>query len=327
MLDDYKDKQPVIYRQLKNILNGNLSHAFIFVTNKNIYSEEIIISFAKSIVCPNNYINSKDCKECNVCERIDKKEYQEIKIIKPDGLWIKKDQLVEVQKDLSTKPIEGSKRVYLIYEADKMNKQASNSLLKFLEEPTEDIIAILITDNYNQILDTVASRCQTITFSNSNICECIKSYNYENTTLLKLFLMYQNEKDISEYMNNKDNMSFLDNVVKFVLKYEELKIKMICHAKKYFHSVFIEKEAICYAFEIITLYYKDVIQYKMKDKVDYFDNYINDIKKVADNNTQKQLIIKLNKILEHKEHVKNGMNINLLLEKLIIDLEGGKQDE
>lgn len=327
MLDEYKEKQPIIYRQLKNILDGNLSHAFIFVTNKNIYSDQIISSFVKSIICINNHTNKDACSKCNICERIDKNEYSEIKIIRPDGLWIKKDQLIDMQKEMSTKPIEGEKRVYLIYDAEKMNKQASNSLLKFLEEPSENIIAILVTDSYNQIIDTIASRCQTITFNNSNICECVKSYNYENITLLKLFMMFQNEKNLDEYMKNKDNELFLENIVKFVLKYEELNMKMICHAKKYFHNVFSDKEDICYVFEIITLFYKDAVEYKLKNKISYFDNYIDQIKKVSENNTQKELIYKLNIIIGHKEYIKSGMNINLFLEKLFIDLEGGAKNE
>ncbi len=47
----------------------------------------------------------------------------------------KKDQLLTLQEDFRMKSIEGSKRIYIISEADKLNVQAANSILKFLEEP------------------------------------------------------------------------------------------------------------------------------------------------------------------------------------------------
>ena len=53
-------------------------------------------------------------------------------------------------------------RIYIIKDCDKMNKQASNSLLKFLEEPVPGIIAILMTNHIGKLLDTIISRCQLI---------------------------------------------------------------------------------------------------------------------------------------------------------------------
>ena len=70
--------------------------------------------------------------------------YPEIKIIEPDGMWIKKEQLMELQEEFNKTAIEGSKRIYTILECEKLNKQAANSILKFLEEPNDDIIALLV---------------------------------------------------------------------------------------------------------------------------------------------------------------------------------------
>lgn len=327
MLDDYKNIQPVIYKQLKNILDDKLSHSFIFVTNKNVYADEIINAFVKAIVCEKKNTNNKSCGNCNICNRIDKKEFSEIKIIKPDGLWIKKDQLIELQKEMGTKPIEGEKKVYLIYEAEKMNLSAANCLLKFLEEPLDNIIAILITDNYNKIIETIVSRCQPIIFSNNDINEYIKKYNFENKTLLKLCFLYKKDKNIEEYMNNKENEKFLDAVINFIIKYEEKKLKMICYNKKNFIDVFKEKEDVYYCFELIILFYKDVLQYKIKNNVTIFDNYMSEIIKISNRESKEKIINKLNKIIRSNENIKTGMNINLFLEKLIVELEGVNEND
>ena len=323
MLDDYKEKQPIMYKKLKNVINNNLSHAFLFVTNKNIYSEKIITSFAKAIICPKKNTQIDNCGDCNICNRIDSNKYSEIKFIKQEGLLIKKSQLLELQKEFTTKPIEGLKRVYVIYEAEKLNKQAANSILKFLEEPADDIVAILVTDNYNLMLETIISRCQTILFNNNNIEDYVNNCNYENKTAIKIYYMYHLDKEIEDYMSNDENIIIINNIVKFVEKYEELKKNMINNTKKYFHNYFSTKEEVYYFFEIVGLLYKDIIEYKIKKKINIFDEYIDIIDKIANKNQEKELINKLNKILLHKESIKSNVNINLLVDKLIIDLEGG----
>ena len=69
---------------------------------------------------------------------------------------------MDLQSEFSKKSIEGSKKVYIIKSADKMNIQTANSILKFLEEPIDEIIAILVVDNINLMLPTIISRCQVI---------------------------------------------------------------------------------------------------------------------------------------------------------------------
>ena len=51
MLEDYKNFEPVIYRQMKNALKGNLSHAYLFDLNNNVYAENMVLAFIKSILC------------------------------------------------------------------------------------------------------------------------------------------------------------------------------------------------------------------------------------------------------------------------------------
>ena len=97
-----------------------------------------------------------------------------------------------MQRQFSTKAIETKYKIYIIHEAEKMNSSAANSILKFLEEPEPGIIAILITDNMYQLLDTIISRCQIISLSNS------KNYSFlemsPQTSLEKISLFFANNK-------------------------------------------------------------------------------------------------------------------------------------
>ena len=160
MLDIYKYEQPILYNILNNsIINNKLSHAYLFDSNGNSDVYDIVLSFTKMIITSNI---TNETEKNNICMRIDDGNYVDVKVIEPDGMWIKKDQLLDLKSEFSKKSIEGSKKVYIIKSADKMNIQTANSILKFLEEPIDEIIAILVVDNINLMLPTIISRCQVI---------------------------------------------------------------------------------------------------------------------------------------------------------------------
>ena len=173
MLDEYKKTQHIAYKILNtSVKNNTFSHAYLFDTNGFPESSKIIMSFVKTLLCPNKYTNKEKCGECHQCEVIESGNFPEIKIINPDGMWIKKKQLQELQSEFGEKAIIGNKRIYIINHADRLNTSAANSILKFLEEPEEGIIAILQTDNIYSVLETILSRCQTLSLKETkSVCK------------------------------------------------------------------------------------------------------------------------------------------------------------
>ena len=169
MLEKYKDGQPIVYNILNNaIKNNKLSHAYLFDSNGNSDIMDIVLSFAKMIITSD--VKNEEEKKL-IYKRIDDDNYMDIKIIEPDGMWIKKNQLIDLQTEFSKKAIEGKKKIYIIKSSEKMNPQTANSLLKFLEEPVDDIIAILIVNNINTMLSTIISRCQLIKLKKNKYVE------------------------------------------------------------------------------------------------------------------------------------------------------------
>ncbi len=106
---------------------------------------------------------TNETEKNNICMRIDDGNYVDVKVIKSDGMWIKKKINFWIYKvNLVKNLLRVVKKVYIIKSADKMNIQTANSILKFLEEPIDEIIAILVVDNINLMLPTIISRCQVI---------------------------------------------------------------------------------------------------------------------------------------------------------------------
>ncbi len=87
--------------------------------------------------------------------------YQQLGIEKKQG-QIGVDEAESVVKKLSLKAFEGNFKVMLIWMAEKMNIAASNKLLKLIEEPPEKTVLLLITENEDQIINTILSRCQVV---------------------------------------------------------------------------------------------------------------------------------------------------------------------
>ena len=80
------------------------------------------------------------------CKRISSGNHPDVHLIERDGLSIKKEQIKSLQEEFSKKSVEANRKVYMIADADKMSVGAANSLLKFLEEPAADTVAILMTE-------------------------------------------------------------------------------------------------------------------------------------------------------------------------------------
>ena len=301
MLDEFELEQPIAYRIIKNSLKNNtLSHAYLFGTNEYKNSNHFIMSFVKTLLCPNK-ANNDNCKNCSVCEKIDKNIYSEFKVIERDGMWIKKEQLLELQKEFKTKSVESNLKVYVINNAEYLNQSSANSLLKFLEEPQDNIIAILVTNNIHQLLDTIVSRCQVISLINS-----------ENNNI---------KKNISSLLEENDNVDkIIENALDFIYFYENNHIDTIVYMKDTVLNNFEDRRKIEILLQIMILFYKDLLNYKLDINKNLFN--LKDIEKIAKLNNVNQIENKINIIMETKKNLKLNANINLLMDKLVMDLEG-----
>ena len=155
-------KDTIVIKSLTNTLKTNkLSHAYLVIGEDSLYCDEFILSFVKAIFCLENKNNEFfSCEECKNCHSINHSNYVDFYRLTSETS-IKKEEIQMLKSDLSVKSFYG-KKIYWIKDIEKMTEQAANSLLKFLEEPEDDIIAILSCKNISAVLPTIISRCQQI---------------------------------------------------------------------------------------------------------------------------------------------------------------------
>ena len=315
--DDFEDNQSVSYSLLKNsLLKEKLSHAYLIDANYNENAYDFIIAFIKMILCDHHYSNYfySKCKDCNQCARIDNGNYPEIRIIEPEHLVIKKEQLLELQNDFSQTSIEGKYLIYIIKDCDKMNKQASNSLLKFLEEPVDGIIAILCTNHFSKLLSTIVSRCQIIHLNHS-----IKLTDYDSF-LNCARLCCDSEQELQEFMNDESKKVLIKSVFDFILYFEENGLDILLFMKKMWYNNVQTREDNLLSFQIMIYFYYDVLKYKVNDRNFIFCNDLEFIEKVANFNSLDAIIKKIDVIQYGYDMVFSNLNVNLLLDDIIIRL-------
>lgn len=104
------------------------------------------------------------CRECSSCKKIVSGNHPDLIRIKPSGKVIKIAQIRDLSSTLLLKPYEARTRVVIINDAELMNQESGNALLKSLEEPPDNTIFILISRQPSNLLPTIVSRCQNIRF-------------------------------------------------------------------------------------------------------------------------------------------------------------------
>lgn len=170
----YKEQEEFFSYIEKSIIEKKrLSHAYLIETNSYPDYWLVVKEMIKKILT----IDVNDQELNKITYQIDHDCYSDLEIVNPGGTYIKKEQLINIEMKFSKKSMLDNKMVYVINGADKLNQSSANTILKFLEEPPENIVAILVTDNKYNVIDTIVSRCQCLSLKNKEILE--KNENIE----------------------------------------------------------------------------------------------------------------------------------------------------
>ena len=303
MLEDYiKEQEIVTNLLLESFKNNKLVQAYLIVSSDNDYSLKYAKSFAKKLIT-SDY-------NTNICTKIDKNIYSELKIINPISNVVKKEQLLDLQNDFKTKPIEGNKRVYIINECDKLNSSSANSILKFLEEPQDDIIAILLTNNISKVLPTIISRCQILNLSNlDNKSKDITEIIYKN-----YIKIYENIE-----INDKEYTNYFENLIYYCESIEKENLKFIIKYKDFFDNLK-NKEDIENFLIVLLYFYYDMLNLKIDKNIHYMLNYEEILKKYMEKNDINKLIYKIRIVEDIKYKLSSNMNLKLLFDEFLIKL-------
>ena len=138
--------------------------AYLFEGGSDTRASELAIWFARLLLCRAGEEDPcKTCRDCRLAhasaaENTDRPAHPDLNWVEPEGAYVKVDQVRALQRNLSLVANEGGRRIGLIVGAEKLTDEASNALLKTLEEPPRGTTLLLVTDRAQALLPTLRSR-------------------------------------------------------------------------------------------------------------------------------------------------------------------------
>ena len=157
-------KQPRLLAAFKHIIaQEHLAHAYLFAGMEGAGQTELAHWIAQRLFCL-HVVDGEPDGTCEECVRIANGQHPDIVTVAPTGQSIHVDQVRYLKSEFSKSAVEGNRKLFIISDAEKMTASAANSLLKFIEEPSGNVTALLLTTNKQLMLPTIISRTQVIEF-------------------------------------------------------------------------------------------------------------------------------------------------------------------
>lgn len=190
--NDIVGHEKILQRFEKSALSGRLASTYLFVGPDGIGKRTFALKLAQGMLCESNEQDElHPCGHCPCCQQVLASTHPDlIQIQKPSDknvipveLFIgerEKRRQEGLCHDISLKPFHGKRKVAIIDDADYMNAEAANSLLKTLEEPPPNSILILIGTSEHRQLQTIISRSQVIRFQTLSTAQVLSILNEES---------------------------------------------------------------------------------------------------------------------------------------------------
>lgn len=315
-----------IIEHFKNAITmDKVSHAYILngpdLSGKRMLAE----AFAMTLQCEKK--GTEPCMECHSCKQAMNHNQPDIIYVsheKPNTISVD-DIRSQVNNDIGIKPYSSKYKIYIVDEAEKMNVQAQNALLKTIEEPPAYAVILLLTTNADTFLPTILSRCVTLN---------IKVVPDEK---IKKFLMkeyqipdYQADVCVAFAQGNvgkaiqlavsSDFNELKAAVLQLMKRLDDIEIYEMGAAIKQINEY---KLTINDYFDLMMIWYRDILLFKATGDVNglIFKDEVYDIKRQAEKSSYRGI----ENILEalHKAQIRLNANVNfdLVIELLLLTIK------
>lgn len=269
---------------------NKLSHVYLLETNNVDNCLNDTKKLVKQIFCKDVY--NDECNKCNLCNLINQEYLPSFQVVEPDGSMIKKEQVLSLKKAFSMSNLYTKESIYIIKSAEKLNGAAANTILKFIEEPDDNIIGFLITDNINKVLPTIKSRCELLRVT----------YEDKDNDLDSI------DKDI------------INNAIFYLRKIEVEKTNGILYNKEVI-DIFKERDYFIKIFNTILLIYEELLKSVLGLENNFHYNELNSMTNLGID----EIKFRINLVIDILDDASFNGNIDLLLDRYVIAIEVGDE--
>ena len=315
-----KEKQEVVYKTLKNSFKNNkTSHAYLISGAKWLPILQVAIFMAKSLICNHKDEDGFACLNCIHCKKVDDNSYADLKII--SGEQLKTNEVMSLQEEFNKSPLEdGNVKVYIIDLIERAPIASLNKLLKFIEEPSSNIVALFTTNSVDSILQTIVSRCQIIKLKELYSDDLVNYLISSSFARDDAYLIAKVSNDIEKSVNIlndpkykdikqllKESLNYLkDKNDNFIINFQIKGFKILTTNDEY--ELFLDMLEACIMQALIK---KEDSEYKLN----FFNEEILKISKAYNH-----FDYMINDITNAKIDLVSNANKNLVFDKLLINL-------
>ncbi|SDC73765.1 DNA polymerase III subunit delta' [Shouchella lonarensis] len=324
---DLEMAQPrVVPFLIASLKKDRLSHAYLFNGPAGSGKSAMAIYMAKRFLC-RQATGVDPCQVCKDCMRIDHGNHPDLHKMTVDKQTIKKEQVTALQKEFSYRGMESQKKVYIIHDVDKMTASAINSLLKFLEEPTQGTLAILLTENREAVLSTLLSRTQQINFlapSHENMVAQWMKAGVEERHAHFLAALTGNTALIKEVTDGDWSFQARGVVLQLMKEVYLKRDHAFLTLSDKWLPLLKERFQQQLGLEMIFLWLKDFLYMKIgKEKGLVYVDQLQVFAQIARSTSTQQISRGVEHVMEAKRHLNANVPIQLVMERLLFKIQEG----
>lgn len=317
-----------IIAHLQNAIEEDkVSHAYIFNGPEASGKMMLAEAFAMALQCEGEGKGKRPCLECRSCRQAADHNQPDIIYVsheKPNTIGVD-DIRTQINNDIDIKPYSSRYKVYIVDEAQKMNQQAQNALLKTIEEPPAYAIILLLTTNADSFLQTILSRCITLNLKAVKE-DKIKEY------LMKHYQIPDYQADICaafsqgnvgkaiQLASSEEFGELKASVLQLMKRLEDIDLYEMTGAVKQIAEY---KLSVNDYFDLMMIWFRDVLYLKATNDVDglIFKDEVYDIKKQAAKRSYQGIETILEALEKAKIRLNANVNFDLVIELLLLTIK------
>ncbi len=310
-----------------SIKRGNIFHSYLFSGPSRIGKFTLAYFFTKTLQCESGGLVF--CDDCQACRQIENSIHPDTIIFQNKMERVKIEEIRELQKKLNLKHFHNSKssklpryKIALIEDIERMTTEASNSLLKTLEEPPPRTILILTTSLLSHILPTIVSRCQIIKMypvSVAKIQSWLKDQGVSGKDAAYLsYLSAGRPGVVKEIFENPDILSEQIQILEQLLK---LKNQNITKRFDFVSHVLKKRISLAGILDFWILFMRDLLLFKENyQKVRQNSVFKEELQSWSDRYTKEEIRFLLEEISKVQKNINFNINEKLALESLMLHI-------
>ncbi|ELP1218727.1 DNA polymerase III subunit delta' [Listeria monocytogenes] len=325
--DELTVMQPVVMKIFsKSVRENRLSHGYLLEGSSGTGKKRTALWLAQSLFCLESTETELACGKCTNCTRIASHNHPDVHLLEPDGASIKIDQVRALKQELSKRGMESDQKVVIIYDAEKMTVQSANSLLKFIEEPEGGLLLLFLTTNPGQILPTIQSRLQPVTFKSLTFDSLLASLTAAGISEQKarIYASITGSVEQAKAFEESEWFSEARNVV--IKLYEGIHhqgTSPLIIIQESWMPLFKEKDKMALGLELLLLLYRDRLHLTLDEN---YEPICSAKKEMLGQDALRKSLSEttgeIEKILAAKSKLDSNMNTQLLMEQLVLEIQG-----